>query len=141
MVVHQMDGKSPRMASSSSSRRQKKTPKPRLAVDQQYIDSDVWKCADSPTGAHHWVQNLLVDSGLTLDEMPFVCKFCRGVKFMESFYTYSRWAGWNQPKSSEDVAKRNAAKGKMSDHRPTKFAPGTGYNKVNKGRPSDPYLS
>ena len=30
-------------------------PKSKEARDKKYIESGVWKCSKSPTGAHHWV--------------------------------------------------------------------------------------
>lgn len=97
---------------SSSEKRQKKKP---LAIDKAYIDSGSWKCEDSPTGAHHWVQNVDPDSGLSLDDMPFVCKHCRGVKFMKSFYSYSSWYGDNNNKKDRDRSKHGTS------HKPSKF--------------------
>ena len=82
-----------------------------MAVDDRYVKSKVWKCKDSPTGAHHWVQNVDPESNLNLDEMPFICKYCRGVKYMESFYTYSGWEGWNSKKKPK----------KGASHKPSKF--------------------
>ena len=39
-------------------------------LDKKYVESGIWKCSDSPTGAHHWVY--------TSDS--WVCRYCKGVK-------------------------------------------------------------
>lgn len=39
---------------------------------QDYIKSERWKCAESPTNAHHWVERQ--SSGI------FTCKHCAGVR-------------------------------------------------------------
>lgn len=126
------------MENNSSKKRLKKKP---LEVDKQYVDSEVWKCGDSPTGAHHWVQDLDEESGLTLDEMPFVCKYCRGVKFMESFYTYSKWQGLYQVDPRASAAER-AKHGPVlkNDPRTAKFLRNRDHIGT-KGRLQDGYLA
>lgn len=44
-------------------------------MDKKYIESGVWKCTPSPTGAHHWVE---VERRST--KSLFVCKYCLGAK-------------------------------------------------------------
>lgn len=36
---------------------------------QRYLESGVWKCSLSPTGAHHWIG----------DEVSLTCKYCKKV--------------------------------------------------------------
>ena len=38
-------------------------------IDKQYIESEVWQCCDSPTGAHYWVAEIEHNS-------LFTCKWC-----------------------------------------------------------------
>ena len=61
-----------------------------------YLESDVWKCPDSPTGAHHWkeLNHLEASSGL------FYCKWCFDVKQFPTSWSYSQWLG---TKSTEAV--------------------------------------
>lgn len=42
---------------------------------EAYLKSDVWKCEDSPTGAHHWIEiKGPKTSGI------FYCKWCGDAK-------------------------------------------------------------
>lgn len=42
---------------------------------EAYLKSDVWKCGDSPTGAHHWIEI----KGLKTRGI-FYCKWCGDAK-------------------------------------------------------------
>lgn len=143
MVVHLMDGESQTKASSSSRKKRNTKPSKRLSVDDRYIRSGVWKCKDSPTGAHHWKQDVDPESKLTLDEMPFICKYCRGVKYMESFYTYSRWAGWNHSRDDEEEDKHQASvrkSKKATSHATSSKFTRNPDNIMTKGKLRDSYL-
>jgi len=50
---------------------------------EQYLASDVWKCADSPTNAHHWVeiQNVAGEFHTGL----WYCKYCYDVRMFPSW--------------------------------------------------------
>lgn len=47
-----------------------------------YLNSDVWKCAESPTGAHHWVEirKYMVKS-------LFLCIHCKDAKEFPTVYS------------------------------------------------------
>ncbi len=61
----------------------------------EYIASDVWKCKDSPSGAHYWVQ--MVETEKLAGEGYFCCKYCHDVrKFPLTFHdTYVKQKGGN----------------------------------------------
>ena len=40
---------------------------------KKYLESDVWKCRKSPTGAHHWI----------VTESKERCKYCHKIKIVE----------------------------------------------------------
>ncbi len=40
---------------------------------QSYVKSDVWRCQESPSGAHHWVQK----TGPSIVYGTFRCLHCR----------------------------------------------------------------
>lgn len=50
--------------------------------DKEYVKSGRWKCAESPTGAHHWVEK---EKGATTG--LFICKYCLDVKRMRTAWT------------------------------------------------------
>ncbi len=51
----------------------------------EYVKSDTWKCEDSPSGAHYWVE--MVQTKKLAKEGYFQCKHCHDVKrFMVSFH-------------------------------------------------------
>lgn len=37
--------------------------------NKEYMESNVWKCEKSPTGAHYWVESLNLHG-------IFICKWC-----------------------------------------------------------------
>jgi hypothetical protein len=39
------------------------------SADKEYIESSVWQCRKSPTGAHHWVEGPNY-------KWLFICKWC-----------------------------------------------------------------
>jgi len=39
---------------------------------EEYMASDVWRCKDSPTGGHHWIERRI--DGLSKGQ--FYCKWC-----------------------------------------------------------------
>jgi len=45
-----------------------------------YIESGRWKCEDSPTGAHHWVQ---------LAGDVFKCKHCKNYRLLSNSFSRS----------------------------------------------------
>ena len=47
----------------------------RIIIDKEYVESGVWKCDKSPTGAHHW-EELTSDNTRGL----FYCIHCYDVK-------------------------------------------------------------
>ena len=47
-------------------------------IYEAYLVSDVWKCCDSPTNAHHWKQVTLTAE--LANAGWFVCKYCGEVK-------------------------------------------------------------
>ena len=51
-----------------------------LKGHREYIESGIWKCSQSPTGAHHW----------TGDEQTLTCKHC--LKTQEAPQTLPEWA-------------------------------------------------
>lgn len=46
-------------------------------IDKEYIKSGVWKCNESPTGAHHWVE--LAKTQKLASQGYFVCIHCNDV--------------------------------------------------------------
>ena len=46
----------------------------RMMGHSEYLESDVWRCNESPTGAHHWIGVGVQGSGI------FYCKWCLEVK-------------------------------------------------------------
>lgn len=46
-------------------------------IDKEYIKSGVWKCSESPTGAHHWVE---LRVGRLANTGHFYCIYCYDVK-------------------------------------------------------------
>jgi hypothetical protein len=38
-------------------------------ADKEYIESNVWRCEKSPTGAHHYVESVRAHG-------VFICKWC-----------------------------------------------------------------
>jgi len=38
-----------------------------LAEHRRYVESGVWKCSKSPTGAHYWI----------IESRVMVCKYCK----------------------------------------------------------------
>lgn len=42
---------------------------------EAYLKSDVWRCKDSPTGAHHWIE-----IGGPKTAGVFYCKWCGDAK-------------------------------------------------------------
>ena len=44
----------------------------------EYVKSDVWKCEDSPTNAHYWVQ--MVETEKLARDGYFCCKHCHDVR-------------------------------------------------------------
>ncbi len=44
----------------------------KVSAYQNYLDSEVWKCKKSPTGAHHWVETKTLEDG----QRRFQCKHC-----------------------------------------------------------------
>lgn len=50
----------------------------------EYLASDVWKCTDSPTGAHHWIEiqheNGEFHTGL------WYCKWCEDIRSFPNHY-------------------------------------------------------
>ena len=53
-------------------------------MHQDYVRSGRWKCTDSPTGAHHWIER----GG----EGIFICKWCFDVRrFPRTFEDALRW--------------------------------------------------
>jgi len=57
----------------------------------EYLASDVWKCTDSPTGAHHWIEIQYTDGHLHTG--LFYCKWCQDAKNFPVEYRvyYSLW--------------------------------------------------
>jgi len=49
------------------------------SLDKKYIESESWKCEDSPTGAHHWIE--IHGKGI------YQCKWCEEVKEYPSNFT------------------------------------------------------
>ena len=45
---------------------------------KEYLASDVWKCGDSPTGAHHWIA--LQQTMELVAKGYFRCIYCKDVK-------------------------------------------------------------
>ena len=45
-------------------------------IDQQYVREGKWRCAKSPTGAHHWIATDIVGDGVG----EFQCKWCLEVR-------------------------------------------------------------
>lgn len=43
---------------------------------REYLESGVWKCKESPSGAHHWIEHLIDGRSLGI----FYCKWCGDVK-------------------------------------------------------------
>jgi len=43
----------------------------------EYLASDVWRCAASPTGAHHWIE---IQHAIDFHTGLWYCKYCRDVK-------------------------------------------------------------
>lgn len=48
---------------------------------QEYLVSDDWKCKDSPSGAHHWVENRTLHK----DHSCFQCVHCREERLFNGF--------------------------------------------------------
>ncbi len=48
-----------------------------LAKHNEYIESDRWKCNESPTKAHHWI----------ISGKGIVCKYCSETKEPVRYYT------------------------------------------------------
>jgi hypothetical protein len=42
----------------------------KVSGDREYISSDRWKCAKSPSGAHHWI----------IQNYQMTCRYCNDVK-------------------------------------------------------------
>ena len=49
---------------------------------QAYLKSDVWKCKESASGAHHWVEN----KTLYNDHSVFVCVYCSEERQFNNFF-------------------------------------------------------
>lgn len=58
----------------------------------EYITSDVWKCPDSPTGGHHWIE--VQGVGKQFHTGLFYCKYCHDTKEMPT--------GWDQVRPKGD---------------------------------------
>lgn len=66
-----------------------------------YVQSGCWKCPDSPSGAHHWIEK----SHATLPGV-FYCKWCYEVKeFPVTLTTALRHSGID-PSRPMDVSQR-----------------------------------
>ena len=51
---------------------------------RKYVESKMWQCEDSPTGAHHWIE--------TSEHGTFKCKWCgRDREFPKTFNDAVRW--------------------------------------------------
>lgn len=50
---------------------------------KDYLDSDVWKCEASPTGAHYWIERLVQG----LSKGHFYCRWCFDVRKFPVDYT------------------------------------------------------
>lgn len=48
----------------------------RLMTHAEYLKSDVWKCGESPTKAHHWIG--VMEDGK--NAILFYCKYCKDVR-------------------------------------------------------------
>lgn len=46
--------------------------------DKDYFKSGIWKCPDSPTGAHHWVH--MEQTEKLRNDGYFQCKYCEDVR-------------------------------------------------------------
>jgi len=44
---------------------------------ERYLASDLWKCIDSPTGAHHWVE---IQHAEDFHTGLWYCKYCMDSK-------------------------------------------------------------
>ena len=53
--------------------------------NKEYLDSDRWKCKESPNGAHYWI----------IRNYEMTCKYCRGVKLIAQ-------TGYGLPKPESD---------------------------------------
>lgn len=53
----------------------------RLMTYKQYLESDTWKCGESPTGAHHWIARGGHSEGI------FVCKYCMDVRKLPTAFS------------------------------------------------------
>jgi len=51
---------------------------------EQYLASDVWRCEDSPTAAHHWVE---IQTDEELHTGLWYCKYCMDVKTFPKDWT------------------------------------------------------
>jgi len=49
-----------------------------IKSDEEYIKSEVWKCNQSPTGAHYWIQ--LTQTLELYKSGYFTCKYCHDVR-------------------------------------------------------------
>jgi len=48
-------------------------------ADRKYVESGRWKCKESPTGAHHWVE---------LESGKFTCKYCLESRVITVAYSW-----------------------------------------------------
>ena len=51
----------------------------KVMTHEEYLASDVWKCTDSPTGAHHWIEIQHTADGQFHTGL-FYCKWCHDSK-------------------------------------------------------------
>lgn len=47
----------------------------KVAHYSEYLTSELWKCSQSPTGAHYW---LIVNQGMT-------CKYCSEIRLLKKY--------------------------------------------------------
>ncbi len=67
----------------------------------EYVKSDTWKCEDSPSGAHYWVE--MVQTIKLAKEGYFQCKYCSDVRrFVVSFHYNPLAKSGEQLKSEEE---------------------------------------
>jgi len=71
---------------------------------EQYLTSDVWRCSNSPTGAHHWVE-IQHAVGEDFHTGLWYCKYCMdGKKFPKDWAACNKMVGVIKEGQDDDLA-------------------------------------